>query len=211
MSAACRPPSPDADFRRVLWWALAINLAMFLIEVFSGLHARSTSLLADAVDFFGDATNYAISLLVLPMGLIWRARAAYFKGLTMLLYGIAILVYVGYSVVQSVLPNPHTMGIVGALAFLSNLAVAFLLYRFRRGDSNMRSVWLCTRNDVLGNLAVICAALGVFGTQSGWPDHGVAVVMALLALTSAVSVLRQSRAEMRGEAPPADEHFGHGH
>ena len=213
MSDACCPPpsSQDTAFRRVLWFALVVNLAMFLVELLGGVHARSTSLLADAADFFGDAANYAISLLVLPLGLLWRARTAYFKGVTMLLYGLAILAYATYSMIVGMLPDAPTMGVIGVLAFLSNLGVALLLFRFRAGDANMRSVWLCTRNDVVGNLAVVAAAMGVFGTQSGWPDYVVAIIMASLAMSAARSVLRQARAEMRGEASHADDHAGHFH
>ena len=213
MSAACcPPPSPerDARFKRVLWIALVVNLSMFVIEIAGGFVSGSTALLADAADFFGDAANYAISLLVLPLGLMWRARAALIKGISMGAYGAAILAYAAYNALHGTLPEPFTMGVVGALAFASNLGVAVLLYRFRGGDANMRSVWLCTRNDVIGNLAVLAAAAGVFGTQSGWPDYIVAAIMALLAVSASVSVIKQARAELRGEAPPADLH-GHGH
>jgi len=211
MSESCCPPSAqDARFRRVLWIALVVNLAMFLIEIASGLAADSTALLADAADFFGDAANYAFSLLVLPLGLVWRARAALIKGLSMGLYGLLVLAYAAYHAFTGILPEPLTMGLVGALAFAANLGVAVLLYRFRSGDANMHSVWLCTRNDVIGNLAVLAAAAGVFGTQSGWPDYIVAAIMALLALTASVTVIRQARAELRGASPRPDVH-GHMH
>src|SRR5262245_772267 len=144
MSASCCPPpapAQDARFRRVLWIALVVNLAMFLVEIVSGLAAGSTALLADAADFFGDAANYAISLLVLPLGLMWRARAALIKGLSMGIYGVAIIGYAAYNAVAGVLPEAFTMSVVGALAFAANLGVAILLYGFRSGDANMRSVW----------------------------------------------------------------------
>jgi Co/Zn/Cd efflux system component len=205
MSDECCPPEPGADpgFRRVLWIALAVNLLMFGVELASGLGAHSTALLADAADFFGDAANYAISLLVLPLGLAWRARAALIKACSMGIYGLAVMGYTVYAIWADTLPHAATMGIVGALAFVANVGVAVLLYRYRTGDSNMRSVWLCTRNDAIGNLAVMLAALGVFGTASGWPDFVVAAIMASLALHASVSVFRQARAELRGEPAPA--------
>jgi Co/Zn/Cd efflux system component len=213
MSDACCPPpsGQDRQFRRVLWIALIVNLSMFLVEIASGLAADSTSLLADAADFFGDAANYAISLLVLPLGLIWRARAALVKGISMGLYGLLIIAYAVYNAATGAMPEPLTMGVVGALALASNLGVAVLLYRFRSGDANMRSVWLCTRNDVIGNFAVLAAAAGVFGTQSGWPDYIVAAIMALLAVAASISVIRQARAELRGEAVSASDSHGHRH
>ena len=214
MSASCCPPSAqDSRFRRVLWIALVVNLSMFLIEALSGIGAQSTALLADAADFLGDAANYAMSLLVLPLGMLWRARAAFLKGLSMAAYGVGILIWTAYSIHAQQLPDAHIMGVVGVLAFISNFGVAVLLYRFRQGDSNMRSVWLCTRNDAIGNLAVIAAAVGVFGTGSGWPDYVVALIMATLALSASVTVLRQARAEIRGDVLSSNDsnHIGHGH
>lgn len=213
MSDECCAPQPSADgaFRRVLWIALAVNLLMFGVELASGLGAQSTSLLADAADFFGDAANYAISLLVLPLGMVWRARAALVKAFSMAFYGVLVLGYTVYAILSGTLPHALTMGVVGALAFTANLGVALLLYRYRSGDSNMRSIWLCTRNDAIGNLAVMLAALGVFGTASGWPDFIVALIMASLALHASFSVFRQARAELRGEAPPATADTHHHH
>jgi Co/Zn/Cd efflux system component len=204
MSAHCCPPPPAAPsasprYRRVLWVALIVNLAMFLVEVVAGWQAGSVSLLADAVDFFGDAANYGLSLLVLGMALQWRARAALVKGASMAAFGVFVLAKAGWSAASGVVPEPLTMGVVGLLALAANVGVAALLYAWREGDANMRSVWLCTRNDAIGNLAVLAAALGVFGTGSAWPDLGVAVVMAVLALTAARSVIGQARAELRGE------------
>jgi Co/Zn/Cd efflux system component len=184
-------------YRRVLWVALIINAAMFGIELVGGLSAGSVSLLADAVDFFGDATNYGISLLVLGMALTWRARAALFKGLTMGAFGVFVLGGVAWSAAAGTVPEPVTMGAIGALALLANVSVALMLFAWRDGDANMRSVWLCSRNDAIGNLAVMAAALGVFGTSSGWPDLVVAAVMGVLALTAAHSVIQQARAELR--------------
>ncbi|NRF65638.1 cation transporter [Aquincola sp. S2] len=190
------PRGPCARYRRVLWIALAVNAAMFAIEIAGGLQSASVSLLADAVDFFGDAVNYGLSLAVLGLGFAWRARAALFKGWTMGLYGAAVLVHALWSAATGRVPDPLTMGLIGALALTANVSVALLLYRFRDGDANMRSVWLCTRNDAIGNLAVLAAAAGVFGTGTRWPDLAVAATMAVLALTAAFSVVRQARGEL---------------
>jgi Co/Zn/Cd efflux system component len=191
--AAHRSPA----YRRVLWVALVINAAMFAVEVGGGWRTGSVSLLADSVDFFGDAANYGLSLFVLTMALAWRARAALFKGLTMGLFGVAVLARAGWSAANGIVPEPVAMGGIGALALAANLAVAALLYAWRDGDANMRSVWLCTRNDALGNLAVMAAALGVFGTHTAWPDLAVAVLMGVLSLSAARAVIAQSRAELR--------------
>lgn len=203
MSAhCCHTPEPPRHgeppgYRRVLWIALAVNFLMFAIEIGAGVQAGSVSLLADAIDFFGDGANYALSIAVLSMGVAWRSGAAMLKAASMLAFGVAVLARAAWSAWHGVTPEPMTMGLVGALALAANVGVAVLLYRFREGDANMRSVWLCTRNDALGNLAVMAAALGVFGTGSGWPDLAVAAVMAGLALTSGWAVLRQARGEWR--------------
>jgi Co/Zn/Cd efflux system component len=149
------------------------------------------------VDFFGDAANYGISLLVLGMALHWRARAALFKGLSMAVFGVFVLGRAAWSLSAGTLPEAITMGTVGSLALVANVAVALMLYAWRDGDANMRSVWLCSRNDAIGNVAVMAAALGVFGTGSAWPDLAVAVVMGGLALNAAWSVIGQARAELR--------------
>ncbi len=198
--ASCAPGNQPVDprFRRVLWIALFVNAVMFGVELSGGLIADSVSLLADAVDFFGDAANYGISLAVLALAPIWRSRAALIKGLTMGGYGVFVLGKVAWNATAGTLPDPYTMGVVGFLALAANVFVAVLLYRYRGGDSNMRSVWLCSRNDAIGNMAVLLAALGVFGTGTGWPDLAVAAVMGALALTAATTVIRQSRDELRG-------------
>ncbi len=198
-SHGCAAPaaSPSPTYRRVLWAALIINAAMFAVELVGGLRAGSVSLLADAVDFFGDAANYAISLLVLGMALQWRARAALLKGLSMAAFGVFVLGRAAWLAAAGTVPEPLTMGVIGALALLANVSVAAMLYAWREGDANRRSVWLCSRNDAIGNLAVMAAALGVSGTGSGWPDLAVAAVMGLLALTAARAVIQQAWAELR--------------
>ena len=187
-------------YRRALWVALIVNALMAVVEVTSGLAAGSVSLLADAVDFAGDAANYGLSLAVLSLALAWRSRVAWIKGWSMAAFGVFVLGRGVWSLLTGQVPEPLTMGVVGTLALAANVGVALLLYRFRDGDANMRSVWLCTRNDALGNLAVLAAALGVFGTGQAWPDLIVAAVMATLALSAARSVLRQARAEMAATA-----------
>ncbi|XQE67773.1 cation transporter [Pseudomonas sp. P3C3] len=196
------PRHDDGRYRRILWIALLVNLAMFLVEIGAGLKAGSVSLLADSLDFLGDAANYGISLWVLGMALTWRARAAQFKAASMLVFGLGVLGAALWQAWQGGVPSAPTMGLVGSLALLANVGVAVLLYAYREGDSNMRSVWLCTRNDALGNLAVLAAALGVFGTGSAWPDLIVAGIMASLAVHSAIAVLRHADGELNG---------GHGH
>lgn len=218
MSAhCCEHDTPKAEtivhlarYRRILWIALLVNAAMFLVEIGAGLHAGSLSLLADAVDFGGDALNYAVSLAVLASALAWRARAALLKAASMVGFGLYVLGAAVWSLWQGEVPQAMTMGVVALMALLANVAVAWMLYAFREGDANMRSVWLCSRNDAIGNAAVFMAALGVFGTGSAWPDLAVASLMAALALHGGWTVMRQARAELGG-APAGDDHHGHAH
>lgn len=184
-------------YRRILWVALIVNAGMFVVEALAGVNAESVSLLADATDFLGDAANYAISLYVLGLAIAWRARAALLKAASMGLFGLWVIGQAIYNAVFAASPDPMVMGVIGIIAFAANLAVAILLYRYREGDANMRSVWLCTRNDAIGNLAVLLAASGVFATGTPWPDIAVAAIMAILALHAAVSVLRQSLGELK--------------
>jgi len=195
----CPPPPPSADprYRKVLWLSLLLNAAMFVIEIAGSVESGSVSLLADAIDFFGDAANYGLSLAVLSMALTWRARASLLKAASMAGFGLFVLGRALWSALNGVPPEPLTMGAVAVLALGVNVAVAWMLYRYRNGDSNMRSVWICSRNDAFGNIAVALAALGVFGTGAGWPDLVVATIMAGLALQGAFTVIRQSLGEMR--------------
>ena len=201
----------DPRWRKALWIALAVNATMFFVELIAGLQANSVSLLADAVDFAGDAANYALSLAVLSMALVWRSRAAWIKGATMFAYGVFVLARAGWMLHAGSVPEPLTMGVVGFIALLANAGVAVLLYAFRTGDANMRSVWLCSRNDALSNLAVMLAALGVFGTGSAWPDLAVAAVMATLALSAGWQVVRQARAELASKPVAPGHNHSHGH
>jgi len=202
-SHCCNPQAVARTqrYRTILWIALAVNLGMFAVEIAAGARAGSTSLLADSLDFLGDAGNYAISLWVLGLGIIARARASLFKALCMLAFALGVLSMALWQAFTDQLPDAQTMGAVGLLALLANLGVAALLYAYREGDSNMRSVWLCTRNDALGNIAVLLAALGVFGTGSAWPDLLVASGMASLALTSAYQIMLQARRELLATSP----------
>ncbi|MGQ0663949.1 MAG: cation transporter [Pseudomonadota bacterium] len=192
----------DRRFRRALWAALAINATMFLIEVAAGYVAWSVALQADALDFLGDAANYAISLMVLGLSVRWRSGAALAKGASMGLFGLWVVASTAYNAIVAAVPAPAIMGAVGLLAMAANVTVAFMLYAFRSGDSNMRSVWLCSRNDAIGNLAVLVAASGVFATGTGWPDLAVGAAMAGLALVSAAQVVRQAVGELRGADSP---------
>lgn len=188
--------SHQGNYRKILWIALIVNFTMFVVEIASGVRANSVSLFADSLDFLGDSANYGISLWVLGMSVPVRAKASLFKALTMGAFGIWVLSSAVWNASTGVIPSAETMGIVGVLAFVANLSVAALLYAYREGDSNMRSVWLCTRNDALGNVAVILAAVGVFGTGKSWPDLIVASIMASLALHSTWVVIKHARTEL---------------
>jgi cation diffusion facilitator family transporter len=196
-SACSATSSVDPQYRRVLWLALVLNASMFAVEFGASWLSGSVSLLADSIDFFGDAGSYAISLAVLGMSLATRARAALFKAACMAAFGVFVLAKALWSLQSNIPPEAITMGAVGVAALAVNAGVALMLYRFRAGDANMRSVWICSRNDALGNLAVMLAALGVAGTGAAWPDLLVAGVMGMLALSGAWTVLRQARAEIR--------------
>jgi Co/Zn/Cd efflux system component len=154
------------------------------------------SLHADALDFLGDTFNYAISLAVIGLALTWRARAALLKGATLGLLGLGVMGEAVWHVASGRVPEPFVMGAVGSLALAANGLVLALLYRFRDAEANLRSAWICSRNDVLGNLAVLAAALGVFGTGTLWPDVVVAAAMAALALQGSTTVIRQSLSEL---------------
>ncbi len=187
----------DARWRRAAWIALGINGTMFAVEVVAGVTAGSASLKADALDFLGDSANYAISLGVAGMAIAWRARAALLKGATLFALGLWVLASTVYSAWQDTLPQAEMMGLVGTLALAANIGSAFILYRFRSGEANRRSVWICSRNDAIGNVAVIGAALGVFGTGTGWPDLIVAAILAALGISGGIQIMRQATGELR--------------
>ena len=198
------PNSPQ--WRRALWIALAVNACVSLSLLGNrGRRCRripAGTLQADALDFFGDAANYAISLGVAGLALTWRARAAVAKGSTLILFALWVLSSTAWHVVHGTLPRAEIMGVVGIAALIANGGVAFMLYRFRTGDANMRSVWICSRNDAVGNFAVMLAAMGVFGTGTGWPDVIVAAIMGGLGLWGGWQIVSQARGELRSERAP---------
>lgn len=194
----------SSAYRRVLWIVIAINAAMFAVEMVAGQLAGSQALQADALDFLGDSVTYAISLLVIGMPLIWRARAALFKGISLGLMGIWVLGSTLYHVLILGVPQAEIMGAIGMLAFTANMASVLLLVKYRDGDANVRSVWLCSRNDAIGNLAVVLAASGVWATSTAWPDLIVAGIMASLFLWSAIQIITQGMAELREHTAHAE-------
>jgi Co/Zn/Cd efflux system component len=200
MSNRCCAPPPPADdprYRTILWIALVLNATMFLVEVAGSAVSGSAALAADAVDFAGDAGNYALSLAAIAAGGLWTSRVALVKGIVMACYGVGVLAYVAWRIAAGGAPEPLTMGVIGLLALAVNVGVAVLLYAYRNGNANMRSVWLCTRNDAISNLAVLGAAAGVFGTGTLWPDVAVALLMACLGLWSAREVVGRAQLELR--------------
>lgn len=187
----------DTAFLKVLWVALIINGAMFFVELISGLNGHSSSLTADAVDFLGDTLNYGTSIYVMHRMQSLKTKLSLVKGVSMLIYAIIVLSITGYRFLYGITPSAETMGWTGLLALVANLTVALLLYKFRQGDSNMQSVWICTRNDVIGNVAVLIAALGVFTTSTRYPDLVVASFMGLLALQGSIQIIKISLLELK--------------
>ena len=192
-------------WRRALWIALAVNGSFFLAEIIAGLAAGSSALQADALDFLGDTANYAISLGVAGMALAVRSRAALVKGGTLIVFALWVLGSTAWHALHGTLPQAEVMGIVGVAALLANGGVALMLYRFRSGDANMRSVWICSRNDAIGNAAVVLAALGVFGTGTGWPDIIVAAIMGGLGLWGGGQIVRQAMGELDSVSVPLSD------
>ena len=187
----------DPIFRRVLWIALVANFTMFVVEMVASQLGDSLSLQADALDFFGDSANYAISLFVVGMALSVRAKASLVKGASMALFGSWVVGSAVYRAFTDSAPDPATMSAIALLALLVNVAVAGMLYRFRDGDSNRQSIWLCSRNDAIGNVAVMLAAAGVFASGSRWPDLVVAAIIAALNIGAAKRVVRLAMVELR--------------
>ncbi|MBK8906556.1 MAG: cation transporter [Rhodospirillales bacterium] len=187
----------SAGFRRALFAVIAINAGMFVIEMAAGAIAGSQALKADALDFLGDTATYTLTLLVIGRPLAWRARAALVKGLSLGAMGLWVLASTVYRALVLGVPQAEVMGAVGMLALAANLTSVLLLLKYRDGDANVRSVWLCSRNDAIGNIAVVAAAGGVWATAGAWPDLIVAGVMASLFLWSAAQIIRQASAELR--------------
>lgn len=183
--------------RRVLRVVLWINAAMFLGEFGAGLFAHSTALLSDSVDMLGDAMVYGFSLYALGRGPVWQARAALLKGTVMAVFGLGVLVEVMLKLVRDVLPSAEVIGVVGLVALAANLLCLLLLSRHRGDDINMRSAWLCSRNDVIANVGVLVAAVGVGLTGAAWPDVAMGLVLAAMFGSSAIGVIRAARRQLR--------------
>ena len=179
--------------RRVLRIVLVVNLAMFLLEAVAGLLAASTALLADSADMLGDALVYGVSLYAVGRGAAWTARAAAVKGWLMAAFGAGVLAQVVLKIARGALPEAEVMGAVGGIALAANALCLLLLWRRRGDDVNMRSAWLCSRNDVIANGGVLAAAGVVALTGSGWPDLAVGLAIAALFGGSAARVLREAR------------------
>ena len=198
----------SADYKRRLWLVIAINAAMFAVEMAAGALAGSQALQADALDFLADSVTYGMSLAVIGASVPVRAWAAFAKGISLTLMGLWVFGATAYHVLVLGLPRAEIMGVVGFLALAANVASVLLLMRYKDGDANVRSVWLCSRNDAIGNVAVMLAAIGVWATATKWPDLLVAAIMAGLFLWSSMQILRQSWREIQtGETAPA----GHRH
>ncbi|WP_230534385.1 cation transporter [Microvirga roseola] len=191
----------DPRYKRVLWTVIAINAVMFVTEIVAGHLARSQALQADALDFLGDTVTYGLSLAVIGASLRIRATDALFEGVSLSLMGAWVLGSTLYHVLVLGLPRAELMGAVGLLALAANVSSVLLLMRYKDGDANVRSVWLCSRNDAIGNIAVTAAAGAVWLTARPWPDLLVAGIMAALFLSSAVQILRQAYAEYRSAGP----------
>lgn len=200
MSHSCCNHTPEYDgstgpFRRLLWWVIALNGVMFLVEMIGGGAADSQALKADALDFLADTATYSLSLAVIGRPLYIRNRAAKFKAISLLAIGASVLGVTILACITQPLPDARMMGGIGFLALLANLASVLLLLKFRHGDANIRSAWLCSRNDAIGNCVVMLAALGVFGTGTGWPDIIVGLIMSGLFLQSAGQIFRQLKSQ----------------
>jgi len=204
MSATCGHNSNfegvSSTYKRILWIIIGINAVMFFVEISAGLTAKSQALQADALDFLADSITYAISLLVIGKSIALRSKAALFKGISLSFMGLSVMGLTLYRMLALQTPEAVTMGSVAFLALLANLISVALLVRYRNGDANVRSVWLCSRNDAISNLVVIIAASGVWMTSSAWPDLIVALLMGALFLSSSVQIIRQARKEMSNEA-----------
>ena len=191
--------SNDPRWRRILWIALAVNLAMFVVEIAAGALSGSRALQADALDFLGDAANYAVSLGVAGMALSWRAKTALLKGITIFTFGWIVLAAAIWGMIYGSSPDAWAMTSIGTLALVVNITVALLLYRYRTGDANMRSVWICSRNDAINNLLVVGAGFGVLFTGCGWPDLIVAFIMAALGISGGWQIIQQAKGELKVE------------
>jgi len=194
-NSACEVEKLRDGQRSTLLWVLWINAVLFLVEGTAGLLASSTALLADALDMLGDAMIYAFSLYVVSRGALWKARAARLKGWIMLLFGLGVLAQAVYKMIEPALPHYPTMGLIGTLALAANAVCLWLLWSHRTEDINMHSVWLCSRNDIIANVAVLGAGAAVWALHSRWPDIIVGLAIAALFLSSSIHVMRAAAKE----------------
>ncbi|SON56551.1 Cadmium, cobalt and zinc/H(+)-K(+) antiporter [Hartmannibacter diazotrophicus] len=201
----------SADYRRRLWIVIVLNASMFFVEMIAGRLAGSQALQADALDFFADAVTYGISMAVIGKSIRIRSSAALAKGISLFFMGLFVFGSTVYRVFVVGVPEAEVMGVVGFMALATNVASVLFLMRYKDGDANVRSVWLCSRNDAIGNVAVMIAALGVWGTSTGWPDLLVAGIMAGLFLTSSFQIVRHSIAEWRTGEVASNHDHGHAH
>lgn len=190
------PTEITQTYKKVLGIALALNLTMFFVELIMGIKSGSTSLMADAADFLGDSLNYATTIFVIGAASVWSSRLAYLKGALMAIFGTAIILKVLWNIYHNIQPEVYIMGVVAIFALLANLISAIVLYRFREGNANMRSVWLCTRNDLIGNLMIIIAAFLIVFFHAPWPDYIVGFLMGLLALLSSREIIKMAKGEL---------------
>lgn len=197
MDECCAVTSISERQRRVFRAVLWINVCMFILEAVAGILAYSTTLLADSVDMLGDAIVYGFSLYVVGRGAAWQARAALLKGIIMATFGVGVLAQVSFKIVHGLVPAAEVMGVVGIMALAANLLCLMLLWQRRGDDINMRSTWGCTRNDVIGNVGVLLAALAVRFTGSPWPDVLIGLLIAALFGRSAIAVIREASREFQ--------------
>jgi cation diffusion facilitator family transporter len=192
--------SVSAEYRKVLWICLIANAVMFVAQMIASYAAHSVSLLANSADFFSDAANYGISLYVLNLSLRQKAKASLFKGVSLGLVGLWVAFETLHHALQPELPKPFIMAIISVVALAVNVGCAGLLYKYRGGDSNRESVWICSRNDAIGNIAVMIAAAGVFASNTIWPDIIVAAILGWLAVTGAWRIIKSAKKELKHEA-----------
>lgn len=181
---------------RVLWIVLAINASMFLVELVVGVLSQSTALMADSLDMLGDALVYSFSLFVLGKGIKWEAKASVLKGVIMLSFGIGVLAEAVYKILNPVVPEAGSMGITGAAALVMNSICFYLLWKHRGDNLNMQSTWVCSRNDLIGNVGVIIASGLTAVTASKWPDIAIGLSIAAMFVNSAIQVLREAKSAL---------------
>lgn len=206
MSAGCKDCDPgdltraSRGYRRALAWVVALNLGMGVVQLSGGLIGMSQSLKADALDFLGDGLITLLGLLMVSRSPRWRARAALLQGVFLVTLAIGVLVAAAYRAVEQRLPEASVMTVLGLIGFAVNMTAALLLIPHRKGDANVRAVWLFSRNDALGNLAVVLASGLVYWTASAWPDLITAAIIAVLFLTSAIEIIRTARRELQAQS-----------